>query len=119
LIVATLVVNTIDRIGTIADLISLLSAAAGGGDVFPNDGQTFLVIDNGDVAGKTVTIAFNTNINVDGQAPSAKTITVAAGKIAIEGPWPSQWYNDVNGNVDLTYSAVTNLKVGVFNLTDS
>ena len=114
---ATLTVNTIDRLGTIADFASLLVAAAGGGDAFPNDGATFLVVQNNDASSKTVTVAFLSTVTVDGQVPPNKQFTVSAGKTLIVGPWPQNFYSDTNGNVDLTYSAVTNVKVGAFNLT--
>lgn len=108
---ATLVPGTAGR-ATAFDL-SALAAAAGGGDKFPNDGQTFFIVKNGDGSDHTVTFPFS-GINqgvIDGITPSNTARTVTAGHTAIFGPFPSGLYNDASGLVSVTYSAVTSVTV--------
>ena len=72
------------------------------GDPFyiPNDGHTVLLFDG--VTGDTAT--FVVNSDVYGRT-KAKTMTVAAGKFAIIGPFPPAEYNDVQGRI--TFSLTT------------
>lgn len=84
-------------------------SAAGGGDVFPNDGKTVLVIKNGGGAGITLTVV--TPVTIDGLAVTDLTATIGAGETRAIGPFPPAWYNDGSGNVSLTYSAVTSVTV--------
>lgn len=91
-------------------------AAAGGGDSFPNDGYTAVLVANGSGAPITVTvdaagpggtgpdaaIAFNADI----------TVSVPAGGSRLIGPFTDRRrWNDVNGRVNLTYSGVTSLTI--------
>lgn len=98
---ATLVVDTALVTG-----ISMAGAAcAGGGDEFVNDGQTTIDVFNGDSGSHNVTIA--TPLIIGGLAVAEQVVAVAAGAIKRIGPFPPGIYNDVNGKVQLTYSAVT------------
>lgn len=96
-----------------------LSAAAGGGDSVANvRGRTIVAVRNGDASPKTVTIPNVTPTRpAEGPFP-AMTVpdivkVVAAGETVLIGPIP-QAYNDASGNVALTYSAVTSVTVGAF-----
>ncbi len=112
---ATLSKQTFDEAGQ--DLT--LSAAASGGDQFDNTGgdKPKLIIKNGDTAGKTVTItAQNTSFEFGRSGKVVKqdqSLTVAAGSVGIMGPFATDAFNDSNGNVQITYSAVTSLEVAV------
>lgn len=111
---ATLVVTPIDRIGT-ARLDTLAGAAAGGGDVLPNPlGQSYLYIKNGDGSSHVLTLVYNASATFDGVAVPNHTFTLAAGGLYILGPFDPQKYNDANGNVPFTYSAVTSVVVAGF-----
>lgn len=108
---ATLSVGTAGR-ATPFDLSGLV-AAAGGGDKFANDGQTFFIVKNGDGSDHTVTFPFS-GLNqgiVDGITPTNTARTVTAGHTAIFGPFPSGLYNDAAGLVSVSYSAVTTVTV--------
>jgi hypothetical protein len=83
--------------------------AAASGDYFANDGQTFLLIKNGDASDHTVTAAIQST--VDGQTVSGASHNVVAGHTAILGPFPTGIYNDANGRVQLSYSATTSVTV--------
>ncbi len=112
---ATLAVQLV----TPAGLAPVYSAAAAGGDQFANvaDGRTFLHAKNAGGGALTVTaVRQRTSLNVPGEQP------ITLGNIAVSvpltngdrmiGPFPES-FNDINGNVQLTYSGVTSLTVAV------
>ena len=70
---------------------------------------------NTNAAARNVTIA--TQVTVDGKAVADDVINVplTTGDVMV-GPFPPGIYNDVNGRVQLTYDAVTNLTVAVVRL---
>jgi hypothetical protein len=87
-------------------------AAAGGGDEFPNSGYVRLVIKNDDASSKTVTVVGGGRDNYGLQGTFLnQTIVVPAGQMHIAGPFVKNRYDDVDGFVQLTYSAVTSLSV--------
>ena len=115
---AVLTVNTVDRAGTIGDPIAtVLVACAGGGDSFPNTGAQFVIFFNGSGAGVTLTEVLQGT--VDGQPATSRALSVPAGAYRILGPYQTTLYNDGNGRMNFTYSAVTSCKIGVFVLTTS
>lgn len=91
------------------------AAAAGGGDSFDNNGLVLLHVKNGSGAPITVTVD-DPNTPNPGNAtqfnPDVAIAVPAAGDRLI-GPFPPFRFNDVNGRVNLTYSGVTSLTVGV------
>lgn len=105
---AVLTVNEISRAG----VSGALTAAAGGGDSFANDGRTYLDINNG--SGGSITVTFVTQQTVDGLAVADLAVAVGAGVRTKVGPFPPGIYNDVNGRVQVTYSGVTSLTVNAF-----
>jgi len=108
---ATLVVQQIAKTG----LVSALTAAAGGGDQFPNDGQrTYFHIKNAD--GTPTTVTFVTQKTVEGLAVADLAVAVANATEQKVGPFPAEIYNDINGMVQVTYSKVTSLTVNPFRL---
>ena len=102
---------------TVQDIITTglspsLSAAAGGGDEFANTGKEYLEIVNADVSAMTLTVV--TQQTVAGLAVADRTVSVPAGEARKIGPFSKSLYNDSGEKVQLTYSAVTSLTVGVF-----
>ena len=86
-------------------------AAAGGGDAFPNDGETLFVVTNGGGGSINVTVA------PVGKTPQGYTIkdvvvAVAAGATKYLGPFDQSIFNDSTGKVAVTYSGVTTVTVG-------
>lgn len=106
---ATLVSAAVSRSGL--NLNTLDVPAAGGGDDFVNSGIELLYIKNADASPKTVTIV--TPATQDALAVADRAVVVPAGNEMLIGPFPTSIYNDANGKVSLTYSAVTNVTVGV------
>jgi len=111
---AILNIQTVNRSGL--ELAFADQPAAVGGDSFPNTGAEFLYIAAG-ATGATLTIAFGINGVVDGQSATNRTVVVAANERFLVGPFPTNFYNDGNGRVVLTYSQVVTITVAALKLT--
>ena len=109
---ATLAVQSVVRAG----LEATFAAAAGGGDEFVNTGSEWVEIVNGDASDMTLTIETPNSIDTD-LAITDRTVVVTAGETRKVGPFPTATYNDANSKVQLTYSAVTSLTIGIFALS--
>src|SRR3989304_9617914 len=111
---ATLTVQQIARSAT--GLLPAYAAAAAGGDQFPNDGPlTFFHMKNTNGAGRTVTFA--TSKTVEGLAVADLAVALAAttGDVMV-GPFPAEYYNDINGMVQVTYPADAGVTVAAIRL---
>jgi hypothetical protein len=108
---ATLSPQTIVQAG----ITPTYAAAAVAGDQFLNDGRTFIQLKNTNGSTRTVTIATSGTISGRAIADDAVVIPVTTGDKMI-GPFPQGIYNDANGYVQLTYSAVTDLTIAVVKL---
>lgn len=103
---------------TRAGLAPSYAAAAGGGDTFTPDKNTYLQIKNASGGAITVTIVTPRN-DAWGNAIADNTVSVPAttGDRLI-GPFPAEVYGDpTTGLASITYSGVTSLTVGAFNLS--
>lgn len=108
---ATLTAQRLLRTGLTPNFV----AATAGGDSFINDGRTMFRWKNTSGAPITVTIPLVTT--VDGQVVTSKTVTVPAttGDITTD-VFPAD-YNDNLGQVNCTYSGVTNLTVAAIQIS--
>jgi hypothetical protein len=89
-------------------------SAAGGGDTFVNNGDTFFHAKNG--SGSPITITFATAGTVaQGVAISDVAVVVAAGAEKMVGPFDQTVFNGSSG-VSVTYSDVTSLTVAAIKL---
>lgn len=84
-------------------------AASAGGDTFPNDGFTFLRIKNGGASPITVTV--NSVTQCSQGFTHNLTATVAAGAEELIGTFLPSRFNDTNGQVSVSYSAVASVTV--------
>lgn len=107
---AVLVAQSIVRAG----LTPAFASAAGGGDEFVNTGNEYIEVINGDASSKTVTVV--TPGTVDGLGITDRTVTIPAGERRKIGPFPTGTYNNASSKVQITYSAVTSVTIGVFSL---
>ena len=109
---AVLATQTITRAG----IAETLSAAAGGGDEFtPGDGVYIKVANGG---GSSITVTVPTPRDVRGQAIADLAVSVPNGSHRLIGPLPTHDYaNPTDGKGDITYSGVTSVTVGVFELS--
>lgn len=86
-------------------------AADAAGDSFVNSGRAYWHVKNADTVDKTVT--------VNSQTPCSQgfdhdaVVTVPAGGERIIGPFAKNRFDDANGQVQITYSAVTSVTVAV------
>lgn len=102
--------------------ISITESAAGGaGDKATNtDGKTILLVKNGSAGSITVTvteqIANPTDPNYGILTKSDVSKAVAAGAIAVIGPFPVAAFNDSNGDVNISYSAATSVTVAALRI---
>ncbi len=78
-----------------------------GGDQFLNDGKTILYLKNTNAVTRTVTIA--TSGSIGGLAIADVAIAVVQNAEVIVGPFDPRLFNDANGYIQLTYSAVATL----------
>lgn len=106
-------VNVISRTGLNLDSVAV-AADAGLTEKWAGTGAEFLYVLNG--GGSSITVTLNIPTTIDGQAVTAKTVTIAAAEHALIGPFNTSYYNDSNGNVNITWSAVTSVKLAVCKL---
>ncbi len=108
---ATLTVNAVTRSGVSGALV----AATGGGDKFAPDSGTYLRVNNGGAGAITVTIVSTSKVVGLDVADPAVSVPAAADRII--GPFPKEHFaNSADGLADITYSGVTSVTVGAFQL---
>lgn len=108
---ATLAYQQVQIAGT---AVTLVAASAGGDKVSPATNGA-LMVKNGDVAAKTVTIVVPGNTKY-GQAAPDIPIIVAAGATALIGPFPFDLADPIDGLIAVTYSAVTSVTVAAITI---
>src|SRR5678816_1363955 len=112
---ATLATQTVNRAG----LSQTLSAAAGGGDACACGSGMFIRAKNASGGNITLTIAIPAGASGYPNAAYTSTavvIPLTTGDVLI-GPLPAALYADpTTGLATITYSGVTSLTVGAFNL---
>jgi hypothetical protein len=88
-------------------------AAAGGGDQFANNGKTLFEVKN--ASGSPITVTFVRQKTCDQGTLHTTTVSVPATTgDRICGPFDASLFNDANGFVQVTYSAVTSLTVAAY-----
>jgi hypothetical protein len=111
--VATLATQSIARAG----IVPAYAAAAGGGDRFTPGARTFLHVKNGSGGSITVTVV-TPRTDQWGNAIADNAVAIAAGVEKMMGPYPPESYGAVaDGLADITYSGVTTLTIGVFDVS--
>lgn len=94
---------------TLTGMWPTLTAAAVGGNQFPNSGTEFLFVRNAHTAPITVTINSITPCNQGFDHDLVVSVPNATDRFI--GPFPKARFDDVNGQVLITYSLVTALSV--------
>lgn len=101
---------TVQQVSIVGLVNPTMTAAAGGGDTFSNDGNTIFKVANG--GGGAITVTFNDTGSV---APSGATafdadvdVSVGAGEDAYIGPFSTARFAQ---SVGVTYSGVTTVTV--------
>lgn len=106
---AELVVQSVNEAGANPTMVS----ASAGGDQFTNDGMTMFRVKNGGGSPVTVTLVTQSFSNHGTKVNQTVTIPATTGDMLIGFLNPSK-YNDANGKVQVTYSAVTSVTVVPF-----
>lgn len=96
---------------SLTGLAPVFVAASAGGDEFVNSGRAVLHVKNGDTTDKTVTVNSQTPCNQGFDHDVA--VTVPASGERVIGPFPKNRFDDANGKIQITYSAVTAVTVAV------
>ena len=106
---------------SVAGLAEVLVAAAGGGDSFDNNGLCLLEVVNGGGAPINVTIDDPGSVSPASAAAWNPDVVVAVanGATKLIGPFPPFRFNDANGRVNVSYSAVATVTVRVIRLRPS
>lgn len=104
---ATLSVQSVSTAG----VAPTYASATSGGDQFSNDGKTTIHV-KASAAPVTVTIA--SQRVCDQGSTHNKTVVVSSTGEQMIGPFDTNRYNDTNNRVQLTYSQVTGVTIGVF-----
>ena len=99
------------------------ASATSDGDEFVNTGREVLIAVNSHGSDNDINITITAQ-NTSFEDPVLGTLTKANQVVAcnegvtkIIGPFPTAAFNDANGKVQITYSAVTSLKVGVVQIS--
>jgi len=92
-----------------------LVAAEAGGDEFVNSGRDFIHIKNGDASSMDVTINSQTPCDQGVDHDVVVAVPASTGEKFI-GPFPKDRFNDAAGKVQITYSAVTSVTIGIVRL---
>ena len=90
-------------------------AADVAGDEFANSARAFVHVKNGGVSSVNVTIASQFAPS-PGVGPADIVISIPAGGETMAGPLNNRVFNNADGNVELTYSDVTNVTVAALSL---
>lgn len=104
---------------TVQDLVEdgidpTYAAADAAGDEFAWEKGVFLHVKNGDASSHTVTVASQWSNLRPGLATDDLAVAVPAGEERLIGPLYRPAYRDSDGNVQVSYDAVTSVTVGVF-----
>lgn len=112
---ATLTTQEISESGKVLTM----TAAAETGDKYLNEGNQIIVVKN---TGESMTITVTAQVTALDYAPWGKstksnaTLVVASNKEGFIGPFPPAAYNDADGYVQITYSAIEGVTVAVARL---
>lgn len=110
---ATLATQKIGRAG----ITPTFAAATAGGDQFTPSNTTYLEVKNG--GGSSITVTVATTVQVDGMSVGNVVVTVAAAGDVKLGPFPPRDFLDASGDglASITYSGVTSVTIGAFQVT--
>lgn len=95
-------------------VVPTYTSADTNGNYFSNNGYCFLHVKN--ASGGSINVTIVTPVTQSGLALADQVVAVAAGAEKMIGPFAPATFNDSSDVVNVTYSAVTSITVGVFRL---
>lgn len=107
--------NLTPQVIVLTGITPTLVAAEAGGDEFVNSGRDFIHIKNGDASPIDVTINSQVNCNQGVDHDAVISVPATTGEKFI-GPFAKDRFNDPAGKVQITYSAVTSVTIGIVRL---
>lgn len=111
---ATQTVTTLNHVTGISLTDLGVAADAALSDRWVNTGNELLWISNGGGSPITLTLSYGVGGTIDGKVLPVYTFSITNGKQYLMGPFPVGLYNDSNGFMNISYSAVTSVKILVF-----
>lgn len=98
---------------TTAGLTPVAGVAAGAtGDTVPNNGRTYIEIEDTGTTAPTVTIA--SQVDCDQGHTHDITVAVPSGGIKKIGPFPMNRFNNDDQQIEVTYSSETDVTIRAF-----
>jgi len=70
-------------------------------DEFVNTGKALLLVEHTNSGGTTATLTISMQKTVDGLTVADRTVSIGAGETHLVGPFPTEYYNDNDGKVQL------------------
>lgn len=105
---------TVQQISTAGLTPTAGVAAAAAGDTVINNGRTYIeIIDTGTTA-PTITITGQVTCN-QGSTHDI-TVAVPAGGTKKIGPFNTNWYNNSDGSIEVSYSSETDVTIAAFTI---
>jgi hypothetical protein len=99
----------------LAGITPSYSAADAAGNYWTNNsGRTFLHVKNG--GGGSINVTINSQATCDQGFDHDQVVAVTNGQERMIGPFPTTRWNDANGRVNVSYSGVASVTVGVFEI---
>lgn len=91
------------------------NAADAAGNNLPNNGRTFVLLQNGDSSPTTATFVTSGTATSEALAIADMAVVVTNAKDELVGPFPTDTFGTT---LNITYSSVTSLTVDAFKLAD-
>jgi hypothetical protein len=109
--VTPLAVTSLTRAG----IVDALAAANVDGHTIDNSAERMWIeVLNG--SGASINVTIDVVVSVDGLSVTDRVVAIAAGVRKKIGPFLSNIYNDGNGDILVTFSAVTDVTIGAFSI---
>jgi hypothetical protein len=90
--------------------VPITTTPSGGGDAFDNDGRTLFVAKT---TGTAITLTFDSLVPSNYGTDVNAVVVLGATATTFIGPFDPARFNDANGRVGVTYSAITGLTIDV------
>lgn len=98
-------------------MTAIPQAADPAGHSLPNDGRTWVNIQNS--GGSAVTVSIPLSYRVDGMAPGDRQVVVPAGAARMVGPFPGLLYDQPGNLVYFDFTSVTGVTIAALRLSNS
>lgn len=98
---------------TTAGVVPTYASATSGGDQFSNDGKTMIHVK---ASGAPVTVTISSQVPCNQGVTHNTAVVIASTSEQMIGPFDTNRYSSGTGFTQLTYSQVTGVTIGVFQI---